>query len=151
MYSFLRSPGNPVLHLTGTEHLIPRRISGGILHTKSLRRLKEKKSIYYPFAFIIYNTKPVGHQVIKWLPSSTLPHLVVENPVCLLERISDSFCIIAGSSWSGCLYITPGRFYHSVAYLTSDVLTVACELLLSFICPSSWCVVSVSIWNQCFV
>jgi len=41
-------------------------MSGGILHAKSLRTLKEKKTIYYPFAFIIYNTKPVGHQVLKY-------------------------------------------------------------------------------------
>lgn len=56
--------------MTGNEHLVmPRRISGGILHAKSLRTLKEKKTVYYPFAFIIYNTKPVGHQVVKYFPS----------------------------------------------------------------------------------
>lgn len=66
MCSLPRSPRNPVHHMTGNEHLMmPRRMSGGILHAKSLRALKEKKTISYPAAFIIYNTKPVGHQVLK--------------------------------------------------------------------------------------
>ncbi|XP_061371138.1 uncharacterized protein LOC133313747 isoform X2 [Gastrolobium bilobum] len=57
------SSSNPVHHITSNEHLMmPRRMSGGILHAKSLRTLKEKTTLYYPIAFIIYNTKPVGHQ-----------------------------------------------------------------------------------------
>jgi len=42
---------------------MPRRMSGGLLNGKILRTLKEKKTIYYPLALIMYNTKPVGHQV----------------------------------------------------------------------------------------
>lgn len=69
MCSLLRSPGNPACHMTGNEQLLlPRRIPGGILHPKSLRTLKEKKTIFYPFAFIIYNTKPIGHQVLNPFP-----------------------------------------------------------------------------------
>ncbi|XP_027340445.1 uncharacterized protein LOC113853926 isoform X2 [Abrus precatorius] len=64
---------NPVHHATGNEHLMmPRRMSGGILHAKSLRTLKEKKTVYYPIAFIIYNTKPVGHQDLVGLVISIL-------------------------------------------------------------------------------
>ncbi|XP_019446403.1 PREDICTED: uncharacterized protein LOC109349844 [Lupinus angustifolius] len=70
---FLRSCRNRSHHMTGNEHLLmPRRMSGGILHAKSLRTLKEKKTIYFPFAFIIYNTKPVGHQDIVGLVISIL-------------------------------------------------------------------------------
>lgn len=144
MCSLLSSPRNSVRHMTSNEHLMmPRRMSGGILHAKSLRTLKEKKTIYYPFAFIIYNTKPIGHQVLKYLIS--LVNCMLSSKDFLLS------CIITGSSWSGNLYTTPGRFYLSIAHLASDVLTVTVELLLSFICPPSWSPISISIWNQCFV
>lgn len=142
MCSLLSSPRNPVHRMTSNEHLMmPRRMSGGILHAKSLRTLKEKKTVYYPFAFIIYNTKPLGHQVLKYFPCQL--HVIPET-------ISNSG-LIAGSSWSGYLYTSAGRFYLSIAHLTSDVLTFSIELLLSFICPPSWCPISISIWNQCFV
>lgn len=54
----------PVDSLRVSERLMARkRLFGGILHTKSLRMLKERKAICYPFSFIVYNAKPVGHQV----------------------------------------------------------------------------------------
>ncbi|KAK7399013.1 hypothetical protein VNO78_10188 [Psophocarpus tetragonolobus] len=69
----LSSPRNPVRRMASNEHLMmPRRMSGGILHAKSLRTLKEKKTVYYPFAFIIYNTKPIGHQDLVGLVISIL-------------------------------------------------------------------------------
>ncbi|KAK7319925.1 hypothetical protein RJT34_04654 [Clitoria ternatea] len=69
----LSSPRNPVHHVTGNEHLMmPRRMSGGILHAKSLRTLKERKTVYYPIGFILYNTKPVGHQDLVGLVISVL-------------------------------------------------------------------------------
>ncbi|KAF5726034.1 hypothetical protein HS088_TW23G00772 [Tripterygium wilfordii] len=50
------------------EHLMTcKRICGGILHSKSLRTLKTKRAISYPFSFILYNAKPVGHQVFGML------------------------------------------------------------------------------------
>jgi hypothetical protein len=50
--------------LTNNEHLaMPRRMSGGTLNGKILRILKEKKTICSPLSLIMYNTKPVGHQV----------------------------------------------------------------------------------------
>lgn len=65
-WSFLRSHGNPADHLTSNEQLMmPRRMVGGILNAKSLKMLKEKITINYIFAFVLYNTKPAGHQVIK--------------------------------------------------------------------------------------
>ncbi|KAI4350761.1 hypothetical protein L6164_005182 [Bauhinia variegata] len=70
---FLTSHGNSVNQLTGNEHLMmPRRMSGGILNAKNLRTFKERKTIYYPFAFIIYNSKPVGHQDLVGLVISIL-------------------------------------------------------------------------------
>ncbi|XP_054782086.1 uncharacterized protein LOC129289342 isoform X2 [Prosopis cineraria] len=70
---FLPSHCNPEHQLMGDKHLVmPRRISGEILHTKSIRTLKEKKSIYYPFSFILYNTKPIGHQDLVGLLISIL-------------------------------------------------------------------------------
>lgn len=53
-------------HSRTSEHLTTNRRSfGGILHNQSLRTLKEKKTICYPISFVVYNTKPVGHQVIN--------------------------------------------------------------------------------------
>lgn len=73
MCSFLRVHRNLVHHLTSNEQLmIPRRMSYGILNAKSLKTLKEKVTINYPFAFIFYNTKPVGHQVVKYSLLSAL-------------------------------------------------------------------------------
>ncbi|KAG5030118.1 hypothetical protein AAZX31_05G210200 [Glycine max] len=69
----LSSPRNPARYMRSNEHLMmPRRISGGILHAKSLRTLKEKKTVCYPFAFIIYNTKPVSHQDLVGLVISII-------------------------------------------------------------------------------
>ena len=55
-------------HSRVSEHSMTcKRTFGGILHAKSLRMLKERKAICYPFFFIVHNTKPVGHQVVKLL------------------------------------------------------------------------------------
>ncbi|XP_022749889.1 uncharacterized protein LOC111299144 isoform X3 [Durio zibethinus] len=59
--------------LDASEHIrICQRIFGGILHAKSLRTLKMKRAICYPFSFIVYNTKPVGHQDLVGLLVSML-------------------------------------------------------------------------------
>ncbi|KAF5481918.1 hypothetical protein F2P56_002530 [Juglans regia] len=64
---------NPQDHLRVCEHSVTcRRNFGGILHAKSLRMLKQKKAICYPFSFIVYNTKPVGHQDLVGLFISIL-------------------------------------------------------------------------------
>lgn len=56
----------PLDHLRVSEYLMARkRLFGGILHTKSLRMLKERRAVCFPFSFIVYNAKPIGHQVLK--------------------------------------------------------------------------------------
>ena len=40
-----------------------KRSFGGIIDTNSLKRLKEKRDLFYILSFIVHNTKPVGHQV----------------------------------------------------------------------------------------
>ncbi|KAJ7973750.1 Ephrin type-B receptor [Quillaja saponaria] len=70
---FPRIPRNQVDHVRVNEHLMTsRRMAGEILNAKSLRTLKEKETISYPFTFIIYNTKPVGHQDLVGLIVSVL-------------------------------------------------------------------------------
>lgn len=55
-------------HTSVSEPLMGRkRFFGGILQNKNLRAMKEKKSICYPFSFLIRNVKPVGHQVYNCL------------------------------------------------------------------------------------
>ncbi|KAL0015634.1 hypothetical protein SO802_002703 [Lithocarpus litseifolius] len=60
-------------HSRVSEHSMTcKRTFGGILHAKSLRMLKERKAICYPFFFIVHNTKPVGHQDLVGLVISIL-------------------------------------------------------------------------------
>ena len=49
------------------QKMVQKRILGGIIQAKSLKALKEKRDISYPLSFTIYNTKPVGHQVVVLL------------------------------------------------------------------------------------
>ncbi|KAG8636170.1 hypothetical protein MANES_16G106300v8 [Manihot esculenta] len=56
-----------------SEQIMARRgIIGGILHSKNLRTLKLRRTIYYPFAIILHNSKPVGHQDLVGLFISIL-------------------------------------------------------------------------------
>ncbi|XP_057969132.1 uncharacterized protein LOC131158347 [Malania oleifera] len=60
-------------NLKVSEHLTThKRLFGGILHAKSLQKLGERKSICYPFSYIVHNTKPVGHQDLVGLLISML-------------------------------------------------------------------------------
>ncbi|XVF49069.1 hypothetical protein PTKIN_Ptkin03bG0239400 [Pterospermum kingtungense] len=51
---------------------ICQKINGGILNAKSLRTFKMKRAICYPFSFIVYNTKPSGHQDLVGLLMSII-------------------------------------------------------------------------------
>uniref|UniRef100_A0A2P2JRD6 Uncharacterized protein MANES_16G106300 n=2 Tax=Rhizophora mucronata TaxID=61149 RepID=A0A2P2JRD6_RHIMU len=60
-------------YLKASEHPTPhKKISGGILHLKSLKTLKMRRAICYPFSLILHNTKPVGHQDLVGLLMSIL-------------------------------------------------------------------------------
>ncbi|KAF6164272.1 hypothetical protein GIB67_010242 [Kingdonia uniflora] len=64
---------NPLGHLrNGANNTMTRRICGGVLDTCVLRTLKEKNDIFYPFSYIIHNTRPVGHQDLVGLVISVL-------------------------------------------------------------------------------
>uniref|UniRef100_A0A2P2JRD7 Uncharacterized protein MANES_16G106300 n=1 Tax=Rhizophora mucronata TaxID=61149 RepID=A0A2P2JRD7_RHIMU len=63
-------------YLKASEHPTPhKKISGGILHLKSLKTLKMRRAICYPFSLILHNTKPVGHQVVE-MPALHLLDLI---------------------------------------------------------------------------
>ncbi|KAL0552874.1 hypothetical protein IC582_012002 [Cucumis melo] len=63
----------PLDQLQITEQkMVQKRIFGGIIQAKSLEALKEKKDISYPISFMIYNTKPVGHQDLVGLVVSMI-------------------------------------------------------------------------------
>ncbi|KAM1605440.1 uncharacterized protein LOC126596812 [Malus sylvestris] len=60
-------------HLRLIDHwMSQKRFSGGILHSKNLRTFKENKAICYPYSFVVYNGKPVGHQDLVGLFISIL-------------------------------------------------------------------------------
>lgn len=70
----------PLDHLRVSEHLMARkRLFGGILHTKSLRTLKERRAACYPLSFIVYNAKPVGHQVLNMCGAYLLNLLTISS------------------------------------------------------------------------
>ncbi|EEF48140.1 conserved hypothetical protein [Ricinus communis] len=65
--------GNRVEYLKASEQTAPLRgVFGGILDWNSIRTLKLRRTICYPFSFILYNTKPVGHQDLVGLFISIL-------------------------------------------------------------------------------
>jgi hypothetical protein len=45
------------------DALMRKRITGGVLNSNSLRTLKDRRDLFYPFSHILHNSKPVGHQV----------------------------------------------------------------------------------------
>lgn len=64
---------DPVDHSAVKQPLMTyKRMCGGVLHSKSLRTFKEKKAIYFPLSFVVYNTKPAGHQDLVGLVVSML-------------------------------------------------------------------------------
>ncbi|KAK9266622.1 hypothetical protein L1049_003574 [Liquidambar formosana] len=70
--SCLRRGDQPDHWRVGEHIMTHKRIYGEMLHAKSLKTLKEKKAICYPFSFIVRNTKPVGHQDLVGLVISIL-------------------------------------------------------------------------------
>uniref|UniRef100_A0A5B7ADH9 DUF8003 domain-containing protein n=1 Tax=Davidia involucrata TaxID=16924 RepID=A0A5B7ADH9_DAVIN len=51
------------INRSSENFLRPKKTYGGILDINRLKMLEEKRDIFYPLSFIIYNTKPVGHLV----------------------------------------------------------------------------------------
>ncbi|KAJ4959336.1 hypothetical protein NE237_026447 [Protea cynaroides] len=71
MQGILRDTGPG--HLRNTENIMmKKKICGGILDTYSLQTFEEKKDFFYPFSFIVHNTKPIGHQDLVGLVISIL-------------------------------------------------------------------------------
>jgi hypothetical protein len=55
--------GAQLSHSRVKDALMRKRITGGILDSNTLRTLKDRRDLLYPFSLILHNTKPVGHQV----------------------------------------------------------------------------------------
>ncbi|XP_010267092.1 PREDICTED: uncharacterized protein LOC104604458 [Nelumbo nucifera] len=58
--------------LSSENIMIHKRLYGKILNTYSIQMLQERKDIFYPFSFIVHNTKPVGQQDLVGLVISIL-------------------------------------------------------------------------------
>ncbi|KAG0456392.1 hypothetical protein HPP92_024180 [Vanilla planifolia] len=43
------------------------RINGGIIDSRTLHTLDDKKDICYPSSFVMRNTKPIGHQIVAFI------------------------------------------------------------------------------------
>jgi hypothetical protein len=59
-------------HSRVKDALMRKRITGGILDSNTLRTLKDRRDLLYPFSLILHNTKPVGHQDLVGLVISIL-------------------------------------------------------------------------------
>ncbi|KAK1365313.1 Protein diaphanous 1 like [Heracleum sosnowskyi] len=71
---FLNShPNNSTNQLgVGKPLLVQKKMIGGTIHAKNLEMVKEKKTMGYPFSFVLYNTKPVAHQDLVGLVISVM-------------------------------------------------------------------------------
>ncbi|RXH74676.1 hypothetical protein DVH24_029397 [Malus domestica] len=115
---------NPFDHLRLIDHwMSQKRFSGGILLSKSLRTFKEKKAICYPFSFIVYNGKPVGHQVLNM-------------PIFILYRLG--LFIVPRSEirlFLDAILILPGTFFRYHRILSLYSISLLNFFLVLFILP----------------
>ncbi|KAM0070543.1 hypothetical protein Hdeb2414_s0001g00014361 [Helianthus debilis subsp. tardiflorus] len=61
-----------IQHRNPEKNIIQKRSYGRILDLNSLQGFNEKRDIFFPFSFVIHNTKPVGHQDLVGLVISIL-------------------------------------------------------------------------------
>lgn len=103
-----------------------RRASGWILNQDSLRTLRENM-LWYPLSFIICNTKPIGHQVLKMLESAR-------------KLLSNSI----DASWDCEIVSVCGRILLGWWYLFFfwEILSLCCSCCFSFTLIPHW----ISFW-----
>ncbi|KAL8209856.1 hypothetical protein R6Q57_006588 [Mikania cordata] len=61
-----------IQHRNPEKNIIQKSSYGRILDLSSLQAFEEKRDIFFPFSFLIHNTKPVGHQDLVGLVISML-------------------------------------------------------------------------------
>ncbi|KAL1808836.1 hypothetical protein ACET3Z_025826 [Daucus carota] len=67
------SPRNSTSQLRISKPLlVHKKMISATVHAKNLEMVKEKKTICYPFSFVLYNTKPVAHQDVVGLVISVM-------------------------------------------------------------------------------
>ncbi|KVH89933.1 hypothetical protein Ccrd_008071 [Cynara cardunculus var. scolymus] len=54
------------IHGGADDNLTQKKSYGRVLDINSLKTLKEKRDVFFPFTFIVHNTKPVGHQLYSF-------------------------------------------------------------------------------------
>lgn len=97
------------------DALMRKKITGGVIDSNSLRTLKDRRDLFYPFSLILHNTKPVGHQVFCChCFCSPYDHVSILNfPLTIILLF-----LTAGSCWFSNLNTASCRFQLSFAYFS---------------------------------
>jgi hypothetical protein len=129
------------------DALMRKRITGGVLDSNSLRTLKDRRDLFYPFSLILHNSKPVGHQV--FLCHCSCPQNDFESilPFVLILVLF----LTAGPCWFGNLNTASCRFQLSFAYFSPAVFIFYGRCSLGFVYSTSWDFVAFSCWYKCSI
>ena len=128
------------------DALMRKRITGGVLDSNSLRTLKDRRDLFYPFSLILHNTKPVGHQVFHFHcfcscnDYGSFLHFVLIIVLLFLT---------AGSCWFSNLNTTTCRFQLSFAYFSPAIFILYGRRSIGFVYSTSWDFVAFSCWYKC--
>jgi len=128
------------------DALMRKRITGGVLDSNSLRTLKDRRDLFYPFSLILHNMKPVGHQVFHFHcfcscnDYGSFLHFVLIIVLLFLT---------AGSCWFSNLNTTTCRFQLSFAYFSPAIFILYGRRSIGFVYSTSWDFVAFSCWYKC--
>jgi hypothetical protein len=128
------------------DALMRKRITGGVLDSNSLRTLKDRRDLFYPFSLILHNTKPVGHQVFRchyfcsYNDYGSFLHFALIIVLLFLT---------AGSCWFSNLNTSSRRFQLSFAYFSPAIFILYGRCSLGFVYSTSWDFVAFSCWYKC--
>ena len=130
------------------DALMRKRITGGVLDSNSLRTLKDRRDLFYPFSLILHNSKPVGHQV--FLCHCSCPQNDFES-ILHFVLILVLFFLTAGPCWFGNFNTAACRFQLSFAYFSPAVFIFYGRCSLGFVYSTSWDFVAFSCWYKCSI
>jgi hypothetical protein len=127
------------------DALMRKRITGGVLDSNSLRTLRDRRDLFYPFSLILHNTKPVGHQVFccHCLCSQNYYGSIHHFALIIVLFLT------AGSCWFSNLNTAARRFQLSFAYFSPAIFILYGRRTLGFVYSTSWDFVAFSCWYKC--
>lgn len=128
------------------DALMRKRITGGVLDSNSLRTLKDRRDLFYPFSLILHNSKPVGHQVFLCHCFYSLNDYESLHFVLILVLF-----LTAGSCWFSNLNTAACRFQLGFTYFSAAVFIFYDRCSFGFVYFTSWDFVAFSCWYKCSI